>query len=216
MDKNIRDALERAFSTDLVRTRKGSFGKDLSYVEVAHYIRRLNEAFGGDWSFEIVEHRLLDAEAVVLGKLTAGGITKTAFGGSVITVTRESGKPVSLSDDLKAAASDSLKKACSLLGIGLEMYVDAEPQVKDEPPARPAAVPQSPQPGSNQLTQRQYRAILGLSAQAGISEIDLGKWVQNSYGVSVDELDRREASDVITKLNQSNNGGNGKAAGGTA
>ena len=212
MDKNVRDNLERAFPADLIRTRKGSFGKELSYVEVAYYIRRLNEAFGGDWSFEIVEHRLLDAEAVVLGKLTAGVVTKTAFGGSMITVSRESGSPVCMSDDLKAAASDSLKKACSLLGVGLELYIDTHPQVKDEAPVRP--VPQMP--GSNVLTQRQYRAIMGLSSQAGISELDLGKWVQSSYGVSVDELDRREASEVITKINQSINGGNGKAAGGLA
>ena len=213
MDKNVRDILERAFPADLIRTRKGSFGRELSYVEVAYYIRRLNEAFGGDWSFEVLEQRLLDTEVVVVGKLTAGGITKTAFGGSSITVSRETGDKVSISDDLKSAASDSLKKACSLLGVGLELHVDAQVPVKDTPPA---PTPISPHPGSNVLTQRQYRAIMGLSSQAGISEIDLGKWVQNSYGVSVDELDRREASDVITKLNQSLAGGNGKAAGGVA
>ena len=155
MDKTVRDVLERAFPVELVKTRKGSFGKTLAYVEVVNYVRRLNEAFGGDWSFEVLEQRLLDTEVVVVGKLTAGGITKTAFGGSSITVSRETGAQVSVSDDLKAAASDSLKKACSLLGVGLELHVDAQVPVKDTPPA---PTPISPHPGSNVLTQRQYRA----------------------------------------------------------
>ena len=213
MDNSIRGVLTNPFPRELIRTRKGSFGKELSYVEVAHYVRRLNEAFEGDWSFEILEHRLLDTEALVLGRLTAGAVTKTAFGGSAITVSRESGTPVCLSDDLKAAASDALKKSCSLLGVGLELYSDSRVHTPEEY----SSPPSSPTPhGTSQLTQRQHRAIMGLSRQAGISEIDLGKWGQNSYGVSVGELDRREASEVITKLNQSINGGNGKAAGGTA
>ena len=221
MDDNVCKALERPFPADLIRTRKGSFGKELSYVEIAHYIRRLNEAYGGDWSFEIVEHQVLDAEVVVLGKLTACDITKTAFGGSSITVNRESGKPVCLSDDLKAAASDSLKKACSLLGVGLELHVDqpAQSDMPPEIPRRPSTALSGSTPGDGNpqnLTQRQFQAIKGLSSQAGISEVDLGKWIQNSYGVSVDDLDRREASEVITKLNQTINSGNGKSAGGTA
>ena len=64
----------------------------------------------------------MDEEVAVLGKLSAGGVTKTVFGGSSITRARETGEPVSISDDLKAGASDALKKACSLLGIGLELY----------------------------------------------------------------------------------------------
>ena len=132
MEKNIRETLERPFSRDLIRTRKGSFGQMLKYVEVVHYIRRLNEAFGGDWAFDVVEHRILDAEVVVLGKLAAGGVAKTAFGGSAITVAKESGESVSVSDDLKAAASDALKKCCSLVGVGLELYGDVGESAQPE------------------------------------------------------------------------------------
>ena len=36
--------------------------------------------------------------------------------------TPKTGKPVSIGDDLKAAATDALKKGASLLGVGLHLY----------------------------------------------------------------------------------------------
>ena len=66
------ELLERPFAGDDVKTRRGRNGQSLSYVEIANYIRRLNEALEGDWSFEVVEHKVLDDEVLVLGRLTAG------------------------------------------------------------------------------------------------------------------------------------------------
>jgi hypothetical protein len=72
---------------------------------------------------------------------------RTRRGGSSITRNRETGEVVSLADDLKAAATDALKKACSLLGIGLHLHAG-----DDALPGRPAkARPQRPRP----LQQRQ-------------------------------------------------------------
>jgi hypothetical protein len=120
-----RSILEHPFAGHLVKTRRGAFGEQLSYVEGAEYIRRLNEAFEGEWSFEVVDHRVYDAEVVVVGNLTADGVTKMAFGGSSVTTNNQTGEVISLADDLKAAATDALKKAASLLGVGLDLYSDA-------------------------------------------------------------------------------------------
>jgi len=117
-----RDLLEQPFPQSVIKTRRGSFGKSLSYVEGAEYIRRLNDAFDSAWTFEIVEYKQLGKEMMVLGKLTAGSVIKMAFGGSSITTSRDTGELVSQVDDLKSAATDALKKACSLLGIGLHLY----------------------------------------------------------------------------------------------
>ncbi len=116
-----RELLEQPFPKELLKTRKGTFGKQFSYVEGTEYIKRLNDAFESAWSFDVIEHQVLEAEVIVLGQLTAGDVTKTAFGGSRITVNRE-GEVVSIADDLKAAATDALKKASSLLGVGLHLY----------------------------------------------------------------------------------------------
>ena len=45
MDKNIRELLEAPFPDEEIRTREGTFGKELAYAEVHNYIARLNEAF---------------------------------------------------------------------------------------------------------------------------------------------------------------------------
>jgi hypothetical protein len=71
---------------------------------------------------------------------TPGGqtIVKTQFGGAEIkrhASGPRSGRPLSIADDYKAAASDSLKKCASLLGIGLDLYGRDRPYDSDEPPA---------------------------------------------------------------------------------
>jgi hypothetical protein len=54
--------------------------------------------------------------------LTAENVVKTQFGSSLITRAKETGEIVSLADDLKAAATDSLKKCATLLGVGPHLY----------------------------------------------------------------------------------------------
>lgn len=87
-------------------------------------IARLNEAFEGQWSFEIVRHDILEErdEILVLGKLSAEGVVKMQFGVSQITRDRETREIVSLGDDVKAAGTDALKKCATFLGVGLHLY----------------------------------------------------------------------------------------------
>ena len=120
-----RALLEKPFSQDLVRTRKGAFG-EVNYIDAVHYLRRLNEAFESQWSWKVLRYEVRDSEVLVHGALTAGGETKEAFGGSGITVNRTTGEVVSIADDLKSAATDALKKCCSLLGVGLDLHSPSE------------------------------------------------------------------------------------------
>ncbi|GAB6906649.1 conserved hypothetical protein [Desulfosarcina cetonica] len=119
-----REILERPFAPEQIKQREGNFGKMLDYIEGHAVIQRLNDAFDGEWSFTIVRHEILNEtdEVLVLGELKAGGIVKSQFGSSRITRARESGDIISLADDLKAAATDALKKAATLLGVGLHLY----------------------------------------------------------------------------------------------
>ena len=118
-----REQLERPFAPAQIRQRKGRNGL-LDYVEGHSVIQRLNEALEGAWSFEIVHHEIREEEVLVLGKLTAEGITKMQFGASQVTRERESGALVSLGDDLKAAATDCIKKCATFLGVGLHLYAE--------------------------------------------------------------------------------------------
>ena len=117
-----RELLEQEFPDELIKQRRGNYGKLLEYIEVANVIQRLNDAFNAEWSYEIVDRLVEDNEVIVLGKLTAEGISKTQWGGSTITKHQKTGDLLSLADDLKAAASDALKKCASHFGVALSIY----------------------------------------------------------------------------------------------
>lgn len=125
-----RDILEKEFEASQIKKRRGPFGADLDYVEAADVIRRLNQAFDGEWSFEIMEHEQMFDEVVVLGKLTAQGISKSQFGNHQITKAKKDGAVVNIGFDLKAAASDCLKKCATHFGVALHLYSE---NIADEP-----------------------------------------------------------------------------------
>jgi len=132
-----RQLLEQPFTPELIKQRKGKGGRTFDYIEGHVIIKRLNDAFEGLWSFEVTDYQIEKelGEIYVLGKLEAAGQRKMAFGSSELTKDKESGEVLSLGDDLKAAATDALKKAATLFGVGLHLYEDRKPQgaAKAEP-----------------------------------------------------------------------------------
>src|SRR5438128_11656732 len=122
-----REILERPFPPEQIKRRQGTNGDALDYIEGCTVIQRLNECFDAEWIFEIQEHRVYDDEVVVLGKLTAQGVSKSQFGKSRITRSKKDSSIISLGDDLKAAATDCLKKCATLFGVGLHLYFDVPP-----------------------------------------------------------------------------------------
>jgi hypothetical protein len=213
-----REILERAFPDALIRSRKGPFGQTFSYVEGSAYIARLNEAFEGEWSLEIVEHHIRETEVLVVVKLSVGSVAKTAFGGSSITVSRE-GEVVSIADDLKAAATDALKKASSLLGVGLHLY--SEPTTKPNRPAQP----ESKGNGGNgvgksngndnghqkcgtgtvsrdRLTQKQLSCIWSMGRSLNLSADAVRQRSVEAFGVQPEQLSKTDASAFITELGE--------------
>lgn len=119
-----------------VRTRQGRGGKDFKYVDTPYVIERLNLAFGWNWDFEIIEQGEVKAddrivEVWVKGKLTIRTPTgqvlvKHQFGSMAVEYLGAAGAktnvPVSLGDTFKGAGSDALKKAASMIGLGLDLY----------------------------------------------------------------------------------------------
>ena len=214
-----RQLLEQPFSRELLKTRKGTFGKPFTYVEGAEYIRRLNESFEGDWSFEVVEHIRLDTEVIVLGKLVASGVTKMAFGGSSVTVSRE-GEVVSIADDLKAAATDALKKASSLLGVGLHLYSEPTDTTSGRngrsspapqrgngngrPNGNGRSKPVSPSNGNgqNRLTQKQLSCLWGMARSLGRSVEEVRQHTLEAYGCQPEQMNKSDASNLITELGE--------------
>jgi len=124
-----REILEKPFGPEQIKQREGNFGRMLDYIEGHEVIQRLNDAFDADWSFTMTKYEIMKEtdEVIVIGQLNAGGIVKSQFGSSRITKAKETGDIISLADDLKAAATDALKKAATLLGVGLHLYRNERP-----------------------------------------------------------------------------------------
>ena len=109
-----------------IKKRPGKGGKEWDYVDVAYITKCLNLMFGWDWDFEIMDEKILDKQVIVKGKLTcrssAKSITKMQYGRKDIAFLKNSTEPLDLGNDLKSAASDSLKKCASLIGIASDIY----------------------------------------------------------------------------------------------
>lgn len=185
--------LEKPFEDHLIKTRKGPGNKPLSYVEGHEYIRRLNEVFDQNWSFEIVEHHILDNEVVVLGKVTIDGIVKMAVGGSNINKDGE-GNAINIGDALKSASTDALKKACSLFGLGLHLYGDNKP-------ARQASN-NRPRRTQKRMNGRQKFYIEKLWADLGKTPNDLHQFIEEDYRCEFSKLDGDRADKLIERLNK--------------
>ncbi|MBX3230673.1 MAG: hypothetical protein KIT84_00535 [Labilithrix sp.] len=198
-----KEVLTRPFPPELVKQRQGQGGKMLSYVETHAVISRLNEGCDA-WSFEIIEHQILDEEVVVIGKLTADGVTKMAFGGSAITRDRD-GRAVSIADDAKASASDCLKKAASLLGIALELYGAGAAETTF---AQPSARAPAPASANDRLTGKQYSAIQSVARRRNIGRDLLAHMLDERFNkTEIGHLSRREASSILSELTGSNGAG---------
>ncbi|MBW2026740.1 MAG: hypothetical protein JRI90_15470 [Deltaproteobacteria bacterium] len=61
-----RELLEKPFEPSQIKQRIGTYGNVLDYVEGHTVIQRLNDAFDGKWSFEIVRCKILEKEDAVL------------------------------------------------------------------------------------------------------------------------------------------------------
>jgi hypothetical protein len=192
-----REVLCRPFGAEQVRSRPGQQGKTVSYVDIAAVITRLNEGCDS-WSFEIASHKIEADEVIVLGKLVADGQTKMHFGGTAITLDRD-GRAVSVADDLKAAASDALKKCASLFGVALEMYGGA---TQGNGNARPRE--RAPEP-DDRVTARQLSAIQAVCRRRSIGRDELHTLTLKKTGKSgVQYLTKAEASGLIDELGNAN------------
>jgi hypothetical protein len=206
-----------------IKTRQGRGGLQFSYVEHGYVTERLNLVFGFNWDFEVTDKQILDDEVIVEARLTVrtpGGqtIVKTQFGGAEIkrhASGPRSGRPLSIADDYKAAASDALKKCASLLGVGLDLYGRDRPYDIEEAPPRPAAAQavrtevgdRALEPAPVQLhatpnglcTPEQWREISRLAASAGMEVAELCE----SLGVgTLAQLTESRAERVIKRLRE--------------
>lgn len=118
-----------------IKKRPAKGGGTWEYVTGGYVRKVLNLMFGWDWDFEILDHTIIGGEAVVKGRLTCRTngkqIVKTQFGNKEIIYKKQTQEeitkgldkiPLSIGNDLKAAATDALKKCAAEIGIAADIY----------------------------------------------------------------------------------------------
>jgi len=205
-----RELLEKPFEKEQIKQRKGNFGDTIDYVEAHTVIQRLNDAFEGQWSFEVLSQENNGSQVMVLGKLTAEGVSKTQFGCSSITTNSKTGEVVSLGDDWKAATSDALKKSASLYGVGLHLYGADK---KDQPSEHTGkdtgkGMSEKSQPkGGTTITKEQLAQIKELRTKLGWTPRNVQDKSKEMFGTDkVESLNPTMATALIAFM-QNQNGG---------
>lgn len=109
-----------------VKMRPAKGGGQWKYVSGGYVRKVLNLMFGFQWSFEILDEKVLHGEVIVKGRLTctSNGVTisKMQYGNKDIMCKKGTETPLSIGNDMKAAATDCLKKCAAELGIAADIY----------------------------------------------------------------------------------------------
>ena len=199
MKTEATNILDKPFDNTLIKTKKTKEGDVLSYVEGSQYIRRLNQAFGYNWSFEITDMKVVKEEVIVLGKLTADGVTKMQYGTS-----GESNGNKTMGDRVKAAGTDALRKCSSLLGLGLHLYESDKNNNGNGNNNHPDNNNQNniTEDTDTRLTSRQLKAIHAIRTKLEITDAGLKELCQKRYGKTPDYLSKSEASVLIDEMSK--------------
>ena len=108
-------ALAEPFPTDAVQWKPGATNRDktrglaLAYVDLRHYIDRLNEVAGPEWSDEYV---VQEGGKVVICTLTIAGVTRSDVGEA----------PPNDENTATTALAQAFKRACVKFGLGAYLY----------------------------------------------------------------------------------------------
>ena len=200
MKTETTNILDKPFDNTLIKQKKTKEGDVLSYVEGSQYIRRLNQAFGHTWSFEITDMKVVKDEVIVLGRLTADGITKMQYGtsGDSANETRI------LGDRVKAAGTDALRKCCSLFGLGLHLYEGGQHSSGNGNNNHPDNNHQNNghEDTETRLTSRQLKAIHAIRTKLEITDAGLKELCQKRFNRTPDYLSNEQASVLIDEMSK--------------
>ncbi len=158
-----------------IKKREGAKGRIFDYVEIGYVIDQLNKLTGFKWSFKIVDQQIGKDQIWVKGRLVVytpdGKIIKEQYGSKIIAKYKGTDNIIDIGADLKSAASDSLKKCASLLGIAQDVYwkqeIDETTLDYTNPPQNGASEARE-QTKADAMTQKQRSLIFKLANEKGI------------------------------------------------
>jgi len=173
----------------------GSF--DLDFVPGWWFVKQANLVFQHRWSFEVDELNVGNNFVWVKGRVTVkvpgqevteDGITKrvegyeivkSQFGGATIKKKKNSTEIIDIGDDLKAAATDSMKKCLTLFGFAADVYGPREAQEQGA------------------ASTKQLDALYNLGEKAGMSRQDIQDLSEKEFEHKPEEVSEKEVLELI-------------------
>jgi len=144
MRQEILDFLYQPFEVH-TKPGKGQF----KFIESRDVIDRMNKAFSGNWSSEVINSEIIEDNIVVWARVyildpeTNVFFKQDGYGSSPIqrfTYGENQGKPVDLGNSYKSALSKAVKAACARWGAGLFIDEgDSSENFTSNPPVVPVA-----------------------------------------------------------------------------
>jgi len=191
-----------------VYTREGKGNQSFDYVTGVYIKKVLNYAFGWLWDFEVKDKGREEKQIWVLGRLTIKDkkgnslITKEQFGRADIKFYKDKTKGMlDYGNDLKAAATDALKKCASELGIASDIYGSEEfKEIKKEATKIGGQKVTGLYAGPKEKTQ-----IEKLCKEMGVEDPDKAyELIEKLTGIELNfnQLTRVQASTIIATLLQ--------------
>ena len=203
-------ALSRPLPKALIKEREMPWkrGSYLQYIDWPTVADILDKVADTNWSFEIVDIKIGDTSVCVHSNLTVFGVRRDGLGVSEVHMSNNG--PM-YETAIKAAASDSLKRAAVLFGVARELYKqeDAPPQGQERAAsfqgnvATPNGSPVAKSLG-DMVTAKQLGMIRAIAKDIGV---DADAESRITVGCSIEELNKKAASDVIEHLMQLQRGG---------
>ncbi len=193
-----RKLLTAEFTQADTYSRISASGKTLTYIKVAAVIDRLNDSYGtAGWSFDVLKFQVLDADIVVLGRLTIGGATITQVGNAQ---THHDGhkEELSIGDAIKSASSDCLVRCVSLLGIG--NYLRHNQNLINPRREHPERSSRTQSSSIEPLSEKQLSYLQRLCKGQGISMEALDNHCRYVYSVPARAISKQEGSAIIDNL----------------
>jgi hypothetical protein len=156
-DNGVYQRLAARFPAEAHKT-KTIGGTSLTYVDGEMVVSRLNEELGLDgWSFEVKDIHVLENEVWALGRITVyqegRTLVREQAGGQIINRKR-TGEIIELSNDIKGAVTDCLKKCATLVGVGLYLYDPVERREVEQEMKEAKRQPKAPAKEPTPITDR--------------------------------------------------------------
>jgi len=116
------------------------------------------------------------------------------------TTTLTQGEIVGIGDSFKSAASDALKRCSRLLGLGLNLWADDQPENSPGKSSDKSSAVSNGNGNGSRLTTKQHSYIRKLGSEQGIEDDELDAMALERFSKRLAFISKADASGLIGEL----------------